>query len=107
MELRLRRMGVSQAGEGGEGAAGQRNIHEGVRREQSTAVSEHLLLAPGVPSGFPLNTTHPRCMRGSDVPTSLPSVLHSFYQRLLWEAPYRTLGYRGERVDPGPALLKL
>lgn len=49
--------------------------------EQSTAVLEDpLFRLAGMSSCFPLNTAHPRCMCGLDVPTFLPSILHSFTQ---------------------------
>lgn len=71
------------------------------RREQSPA----MLSAAGVPSSFPLGALL-RTVCGLDVPRSLPFIRHSFNQYIVCQAPYRTLGYRGESVDLGPALLK-
>lgn len=77
-ELRLRRVGVSQACEDGEGAPGQRNIHGLRRHGQSIAMLGHLLWrAAGVPGSFPLSTPPPHCMCGFDVPRSPPFIPHS------------------------------
>lgn len=93
-----RRMGVSQADEGGREFLAEGTAVKVWRCEQSPAVFEDLLSRlAGMSSCFPCNATHPHCTCGLDVPTFLPSILHSFNQPFLigpsaCQALFRTLG---------------
>lgn len=67
---------------GGRGGRGALRPRDRLRRcGGGTAVLEDPLFRLAGKSGCsPLNTAHPHCMCGLDVPTFLPSILHSFNQ---------------------------
>lgn len=104
----MEEIGCFPGGEGGAEAAGQRNTHEGVEEgTEHCCVGASAVECWWTAKLFPPNTTQSHCMCGSEVPISLPFILHSLNQCIVSQALYRTLGYKGERVDSGPTLLKL